>query len=93
MTAEKLEEQQAAFQEIGRLVGELFVGAIEHAAGVSPEVAELLVQRFRAGCGARAVVGLDPGAAAVSFEFRGDDGVWREFISLKGEVPPELRPN
>ena len=84
---------QSDFVEIGRLVSRLFVSAIEHASGVSPEAAELLVSRFRAGKGARAVLSLDPFAAEVSFEFRGDDGVWRGMISLKGEVPPELRPN
>jgi hypothetical protein len=87
------DEDQAAFEELGRIIAKLFVGAIQHAADVSPEVAELLIQRLRDGRGARAVVGLDLGAAAVSFEFRGDDGIWREFIALKGEVPPALRPS
>ena len=85
------EEDQEAFVELGRILGRLFSGAVAHAAGVSPGAAALLVQRFREGRGVRAVVGLDIGA--VSFEFRGDDGTWRSFISLRGEVPPELRPN
>jgi hypothetical protein len=85
-------DEQEAFQEIGRLIGELFVGAMAHAGEKTPEAAALLVQRFRDGRGARAVVSLGaPGE--VAFEFRGDDGVWRTFIALKAEVPPQLRPN
>jgi hypothetical protein len=85
------QEDQESFEEIGRLIGKLFAGAIKHAAAAAgDEAAALLVQHFRAGR-ARAVVGL--GTGEVVFELRGDDGVWRSFITLKGEVPPELRPN
>jgi hypothetical protein len=84
-------EDQEAFEEIGRLIGKLFTGAIEHAAGVTPDVAALLVKRFRAGCGVRAVVSFEVGR--IDFEWRGNNGEWRSFISLKGEAPPDLRVN
>jgi hypothetical protein len=79
------DEDQQAFQQIGELIGRLFVGAIKHAAGVTPDAAALLVERFRAGRGVRAVVHFEVGE--ISFEWKGDDGTWRSFISLKGEVP------
>jgi hypothetical protein len=83
-------DQQAAFEEIGRLIGELFVGAIKHAATTSPDAAALLVQRFRDGRGVRAVVSFEVGQ--IDFEWKGDDGAWRSFISLQGEIP-RLRVN
>jgi hypothetical protein len=79
------DEDQEAFQQLGELIGRLFVGAIKHAAGVTPDAAALLVERFRAGRGVRAVVSFEVGQ--IDFEWKGNDGTWRSFISLKGEVP------
>jgi hypothetical protein len=81
---------QEAFEAVGEAIGKLFAGAIRHAAGVTPDAAALLVERFRAGRGVRAVVSFEVGQ--VDFEWKGDDGEWRSFISLKGEIP-RLRVN
>ena len=88
-----LAADQEAFVELGGIVAKLFAGAIrqaQQAAGV--DAARRLVRSYQDGC-VRAVVPLDPRAAAVSFELRCADGQWRPLISLNGEVPPELRPN
>jgi hypothetical protein len=79
------DDDQESFQEIGRLIGKLFAGAIRHAAAASPEAAALLLERFRSGRGVRAVVSFEVGQ--IDFEWRGNDGTWRSFISLTGEVP------
>jgi len=79
------DQDQDAFEEIGRLIGKLFSGAIQHAASASPDAAALLVDRFRSDHGVRAVVSFEVGQ--IDFEWLGDDGTWRSFIALKGEVP------
>jgi hypothetical protein len=78
-------QEQEDFEALGALIGRLFVGAIRQAADADPKTAALLVERFRSGRGVRAVVSFEVGQ--IDFEWRGNDGAWRSFISLKGEVP------
>jgi hypothetical protein len=79
------DQDQEAFEQIGRLIGKLLAGAIRHASATSPDAAALLVERFRSGRGVRAVVSFEVGK--IDFEWRGNDGTWRSFISLAGEIP------